>query len=97
MKDTAVEVEVEPRKRENAQTKGRRLLVEGRLVVRAIRGDGTIIATCRGDSGEAYTLGYDATKKQWRCTCVEMKGRCSHLIALQLVTIVKPPKPGGSS
>ena len=50
-----------------------------------------IIATCRGDSGEVYNLGYDARKKQWRCTCVEMKGKCSHLVALQLVTI----RPGG--
>lgn len=75
--------------RESAADKGRRLLVEGRLVVREVRPTGTIVAECRGDSGEVYALGYDARRKQWRCTCAEMKGRCSHLVALQLVTTVR--------
>lgn len=75
--------------RESAADKGRRLLVEGRLIVREIREDGTIVATCRGDSGEEYSLGYDSTKRQWRCTCAEMKGRCSHLCAVQLVTAIQ--------
>jgi uncharacterized Zn finger protein len=85
--------------RESAADKGRRLLAEGRLTVTLVDSSepdplevpAPIIATCRGDSGEVYNLGYDARKKQWRCTCVEMKGKCSHLVALQLVTI----RPGG--
>lgn len=76
--------------REGAPEKARRLLVEGRLVVREIRSSGTIVAECRGDSGQIYALGYDARRKQWRCTCAEMKGRCSHLVALQLVTVKQP-------
>ena len=81
--------------RESAADKGRRLLAEGRLTVLHVS-DSTverapIVAKCRGDSGEVYDLGYDASKDQWRCTCVEMKGKCSHLVALQLVTV----KPGG--
>lgn len=80
--------------RESAADKGRRLLVEGRLTVEQAGPALTrfpIQATCRGDSGEVYRLGYDAVRDQWRCTCVEMKGKCSHLVALQLVTI----RPGG--
>jgi uncharacterized Zn finger protein len=75
--------------RESAHDKGRRLLTEGRLrIVFVSRTTGTIIAECRGDSGEIYSLGYDPRRKQWRCTCKEVKGRCSHLVALQLVTTV---------
>jgi uncharacterized Zn finger protein len=76
--------------RESAADKGRRLLTEGRLAVSEIRDDGTIVAECRGDSAEVYTLGYDAKRSQWRCTCQEMKGKCSHLVALQLVTVRRP-------
>lgn len=73
--------------RESANDKGRRLLVEGRLLVRRVDLDlGLIIAECRGDSGEVYYLGRDPTNGQWRCTCREMKGKCSHLVALHLVT-----------
>ena len=72
--------------RESAHTKGRRLLVEGRLRVLRIEKTGLIVAECRGDSGEVYDLGFDPGPREWRCTCLEMKGRCSHLIALMLVT-----------
>ena len=72
------------RGRENAATKALRLLTEGRLRVTRVRGD-LIVAECRGDSGQVYHLGHDPRNLQWRCTC-EARGRCSHLIALQLVT-----------
>lgn len=77
--------------RETAQDKARRMLVEGRLIVReAGRPDkkGRITAECRGDSGDVYLLGYDPKKNEWRCTCPG-RGDCSHLKALQLVC-VKP-------
>ncbi len=76
--------------RENATNKAHRLLAEGRLRVVRVGDEsrpGLIVAECRGDSGEAYHLGYDPGKKQWRCGCVEMRGKCSHLIALQLVVV----------
>ena len=73
--------------RESAADKGRRLLVEGRLIVERVERTGLVVASCRGDSGEVYKLGYDPGAHQWRCTCEEMKGRCSHLVALQLVTV----------
>jgi uncharacterized Zn finger protein len=80
--------------RRSAAEKGRALLIEGRLVVRRVdQHTGLIVAQCRGDSGEMYDLGYDPTNQQWRCTCREMKGKCSHLVALQLVTI----RQGGES
>ena len=49
---------------------------------------GLIVAQCRGDSGEVYDLGYDPIKKEWRCTCAELKGNCSHLQALKLVVVL---------
>lgn len=77
--------------RENVDDKGRRLLVEGRLVVERVQGE-LIVATCRGDSGEVYRLGFDPVRAEWRCTC-PAKTRCSHLVALQLVTV----KRGGGA
>ena len=70
--------------RESANVKGRRYLVEGRLHVERVR-DGLIVASCRGDSGATYALGFDPTRREWRCACPALR-RCSHLVALQLVT-----------
>jgi hypothetical protein len=76
--------------RENVEDKGRRYLVEGRLrVVSAGSRDGRIVAECRG-SDRTYVLGYDPYKRQWRCTC-QARGRCSHLVSLQLVTTAPAP------
>jgi uncharacterized Zn finger protein len=68
--------------REGVEAKGRRLLTEGRLTVTEV-GRAVVHATCRGDSGAVYNLGHNG--KGWGCTC-PAKGRCSHLVALQLVT-----------
>lgn len=78
--------------RESSADKARRLLAEGRLRVLRV-GDadapGLIVAECRGDSGEVYALGYDPRNKQWRCVCAELRGKCSHIQALQLVTAIE--------
>lgn len=72
-----------------AEEKAHRLLVEGRLTVERVEG-GLIVASCRGFSdGEVYRLGYRPDEKRWGCTCQanrDFHRRCSHLIALQLVT-----------
>lgn len=76
---------------ENAGKKAGRLLTEGRLIVREVgtaSHPGRIVAECRGDSGAVYNLGYDPRAEEWRCTC-EARTVCSHIKALQLVT-VKP-------
>lgn len=83
--------------RENVQDKGRRMLREGRLTVIRVMDpvDGArapIRATCRGDSGRVYGLGFDMDDFEWRCTC-PARGLCSHLVALQLVVL--EPKPIG--
>lgn len=75
---------------ESAAEKGRRLLVEGRLVVREVGNPGKpgrIVAECRGDSGDIYSLGYDPAKEEWRCGCPNVTGNCSHLAALKLVVV----------
>jgi hypothetical protein len=61
--------------------KAHRLLAFGRLVVRHVDPE-RIVAHVRGDTG-SYDLGRDA--RGWWCACPAV-GRCSHLIALRLVT-----------
>jgi hypothetical protein len=72
--------------RESAETKGRRYLCEGRLVVERVD-ERRIAASCRG-GGAVYRLGHDGTR--WYCEC-PARSRCSHLIALQLVTVREAP------
>jgi hypothetical protein len=51
-----------PMPRDNAETKARRYLTEGRLIVLAVdRGRRHIDGRCRGD-GDHYHLGYDPTR-----------------------------------
>ena len=76
--------------RESAETKGRRYLVEGRLVVELVDAE-RIVASCRG-SGAVYQCGY--ARGGWYCDC-PMKGRCSHLHALMTVTVTPPLKRMG--
>lgn len=80
------DIGLEPRlhsRRESAQTKSKRILVEGRLIIRAIYVD-RIVAHCRG-TGAIHNLGYD--RGHWRCSCPVTTDRCSHLLALQTVTV----------
>ena len=71
-------------KRENARDKSVRLLVSGRLRVTSVIGS-EILAECRGDSGEVYTLGH--VDEVWSCSC-PARTACSHLHALWAVTAV---------
>lgn len=71
--------------RESAQTKGRRYLTEGRLVVTHVT-EGCVRAYCRG-GGALYQLGFDAPTHWW-CDC-PARVRCSHLVALQLVVAMR--------
>ena len=76
--------------RENAALKARRLLTEGRLVVK-IANERVIAATVRGDSGEVYRVGADPG--DWYCSCPALS-RCSHIQALMLVTLRPLPLEG---
>ena len=76
--------------RENAHDKGRRYLVEGRLQIKAVS-ERHVTAICRGDSGELHTVTGNHTA--WTCSC-PAHGRCSHLTALQLVTLRPLPLEG---
>jgi len=70
---------------ETATEKAFRLLREHRLNVQRVEShDGLVVAEMQGDHA-TYMLGWDPGRKQWRCTCPEMKGQCSHLIALRAV------------
>lgn len=68
-------------RRENVEQKGRRYIIEGRLRVTWIDHH-RIEATCRG-SDATYRLGHDSAGPYCGCPA---KGRCCHLVALNLVT-----------
>lgn len=71
--------------KESVEEKALRLLRERRLTIdRVDQHDGVIVAHCHGDTGE-YALGWDAMRKQYRCTCPNLTGNCSHLQALKMV------------
>lgn len=70
--------------RETVPDKAARYLAEGRLTVTWVRGD-YVVATCEGDSGK-YRLGHQPGRG-WHCDCPVRNDRCSHLIALELVTV----------
>ena len=78
--------------RESADDKARRLLTEGRITIMAVDPDAraSVVAEAKGDSGAVYALGFDRSTNGWRCTCEaasKFGRRCSHLRALQLVTV----------
>ena len=76
--------------REGSHQKGRRLLVESRLIVKAVT-ERHVSARCRGDGGEVYTLAADSAGWSYSCPA---RGTCSHLVALRLVVL--QPLPMGT-
>ena len=74
--------------RENAYDRGRRLLIEGRLIINRV--DETHVeALVRGDHGEVWRCGYKPG--EWFCDC-PARTWCSHLYAVALVTV----RPGNN-
>lgn len=77
---------------ENADNKAQRALTEKRLrILRVDQDSGLIVATCRGDTGAVYSLGYDPGKREFRCTCqasATFHRRCYHIRALQYCVAV---------
>ena len=74
--------------RENAQAKARRLLSEGRLIVRRVDGP-YVLAFVRGD-GVMHRI--ESHGEIGTCTC-PARGRCSHLLAVGLVTATTRKDP----
>jgi len=66
--------------RENAQDKGRRYLLDGRLVVELAQ-PGYFRATVRG-GGQIYCVTFG--RGGWHCTC-PARGLCCHLVAAHRV------------
>ena len=69
--------------REDAATKARRYLSEGRVIVTRVSGR-DVHAVVRGDSAELYTVTHRSGS--WTCDCPAL-GRCSHAQAVMLVTL----------
>lgn len=74
---------------ETKEQKAQRYLSERRLIITHVVPDGKVVATCRGDGGEVYNLGWDPRGRgRWGCTCeanADFHRECSHLIALKMV------------
>ncbi len=70
--------------RENAPSKARRYLTEGRVVLVTVTTE-AVAAVVRGDAA-LHRVDYDG-RRGWRCTCPAL-GRCSHLLAVGLVVAV---------
>lgn len=73
--------------RENAEAKGRRYVVEGRLAILDVTGD-SIDAVCRGNDGAVYTIRH-RRRGGWTCSCPAV-GRCAHRVAAGLVVVTTP-------
>jgi uncharacterized Zn finger protein len=71
--------------RENAETKARRYLGEGRLDVQRVEHD-LVVARCLGDEGDSYHLRWDQERRRWSCSCPAFGPRCAHVLALARVT-----------
>ena len=69
--------------REDALSKGRRYVSEGRLTITSVT-DAEAQAVCRGD-GDIFIC--TARRGWWHCTC-PARSRCSHLYALGLVVVI---------
>jgi hypothetical protein len=75
--------------RGDAAGKARRLVSEGRVTIRRI-GDDLILARVRGDEAEVYAVTWDPDG--WSRGCLAL-GRCSHVRAVQLVTLTHDLEP----
>ena len=71
--------------RESAATKARRLLTEGRVTITRVDG-AEINALVRGDSAGLYLVQH--RPGWWTCLCDAISTLCSHVRAVQLVTVV---------
>ena len=92
MKDATV-----PSRAASAEAKAMRLLIERRVIVERAVSDrdaeldealrplvGLVVAHVRGDADD-YVCGFDPRRREWRCSCPELKGACSHLRALKMI------------
>lgn len=75
--------------RENAEDKGRRYLLDGRLVVQVVARPGHFSATVRGN-GEIYLVTYG--RGGWHCTC-PARSLCCHLVAAHRIAAPTPAGP----
>jgi uncharacterized Zn finger protein len=73
--------------RENAATRARRLLVEGRVQIRRCDERG-VLADVRGDTGVLRRVLWDAHAEMWSCGC-PARSRCAHVLAVAAVVVAE--------
>jgi uncharacterized Zn finger protein len=77
--------------RENAESKARRYLTEGRVrIIACDEAAGTIMGEVRG-TGAVYAAGHGL--KGWACNCPAKSTNCAHILALKLLTVLEPRWP----
>jgi hypothetical protein len=77
--------------RENAESKARRYLAEGRVrIIACDEAASTIVAEVRG-TGAIYAAGHGP--KGWACECDARSNACAHILALKLVSVLEPRTP----
>ena len=69
--------------RMSVEAKALRIILERRLTLLLVKGP-RVMAECRGTES-VHHLGY--VKGKWWCDCEAKGSRCSHLAALQYVTV----------
>jgi uncharacterized Zn finger protein len=74
--------------REDAATKARRLLGEGRVTIRTLEQD-LIVARVRGDSAREHEVTWEPSG--WACPCDALSRLCSHTQAVMLVVLEPTP------
>jgi hypothetical protein len=81
--------------RESLEAKAARLLAAGALTVHEVRA-GLVRAVCQGDSGRLHRVGY--WRGQFGCSCrsSQLRGTCSHLLALRKVVADPRPEDAGA-
>lgn len=65
--------------------KAHRLLTSGAVTVTVADGQ-HVTAMVRGDHGE-YFVSWSDGDLRWMCSCPSMRARCSHVIAVELVSV----------
>jgi len=75
--------------RESMEQKAARYLAESRVTLLRVEAD-ALDATVQGGRGRPYVVTHRAGPG-WRCTCVAVSVRCSHMVAVSMVTLAPEP------
>lgn len=76
--------------RETMDEKALRYVAEGRVRLLRVEAD-ALDATVQGGRARPYVVTHRAGPG-WRCTCIAVSVRCSHMVAVSMVTLAPEPR-----